>query len=62
MRKDVLENIYEDLRGFSVKLNVQYGRKASQPNRSSLEEDVIDGYQSWKTYSKVMIRFCCFGK
>jgi replicative DNA helicase len=48
-----LGNIYEDLRGLAGEVEVPIWT-ASQANRSSLEEDVIDASKVAEAYSKVM--------
>ena len=48
-----LGNIYEDLRGLAGECDVPIWT-ASQANRSSLEEDVIDASKVAEAYSKVM--------
>ena len=49
-----LGNIYEDLRGLAGEYELPIWT-ASQANRSSLEEDVIDASKVAEAYSKVMI-------
>ena len=53
-KRHVLENIYEDLRGLAGEIECPIWT-ASQANRSSLEEDVIDATKVAEAYSKVMI-------
>ena len=53
-KRHVLENIYEDLRGLAGEVECPIWT-ASQANRSSLEEDVIDATKVAEAYSKVMI-------
>ena len=53
-KRHVLENIYEDLRGLAGEMDCPIWT-ASQANRSSLEEDVIDASNVAEAYSKVMI-------
>ena len=53
-KRHVLENIYEDLRGLAGELDCPIWT-ASQANRSSLEEEVIDATKVAEAYSKVMI-------
>jgi len=53
-KRHVLENIYEDLRGLAGEMECPIWT-ASQANRSSLEEDVIDATKVAEAYSKVMI-------
>ena len=53
-KRHVLENIYEDLRGLAGEIVCPIWT-ASQANRSSLEEDVIDATKVAEAYSKVMI-------
>ena len=49
-----LGNIYEDLRGLAGEYDLPIWT-ASQANRSSLEEDIIDASKVAEAYSKVMI-------
>ncbi len=53
-KRFILENVYEDLRGMAGEYEVPIWT-ASQANRSSLEEDVIDASKVAEAYSKVMI-------
>ena len=53
-KRHVLENIYEDLRGLAGEMDCPIWT-ASQANRSSLEEEVIDATKVAEAYSKVMI-------
>jgi len=53
-KRHVLENIYEDLRGLAGEVEVPIWT-ASQANRSSLEEEIIDATKVAEAYSKVMI-------
>jgi hypothetical protein len=53
-KRHILENIYEDLRGLAGEYEVPIWT-ASQANRSSLEEEVIDASKVAEAYSKVMI-------
>ena len=53
-KRHVLENIYEDLRGLAGEYEVPIWT-ASQANRSSLEEEIIDASKVAEAYSKVMI-------
>ena len=53
-KRHVLENIYEDLRGLAGEIECPIWT-ASQANRSSLEEEVIDATKVAEAYSKVMI-------
>ena len=53
-KRFVLENVYEDLRGMAGEYEVPVWT-ASQANRSSLEEDIIDASKVAEAYSKVMI-------
>jgi hypothetical protein len=53
-KRHVLENIYEDLRGLAGEVEVPIWT-ASQANRSSLEEEIIDASKVAEAYSKVMI-------
>ena len=53
-KRHVLENIYDDLRGLAGEIECPIWT-ASQANRSSLEEDVIDATKVAEAYSKVMI-------
>jgi len=53
-KRHVLENIYEDLRGLAGEMECPIWT-ASQANRSSLEEEVIDATKVAEAYSKVMI-------
>ena len=53
-KRHVLENIYEDLRGLAGEVECPIWT-ASQANRSSLEEEVIDATKVAEAYSKVMI-------
>jgi replicative DNA helicase len=53
-KRHVLENIYEDLRGLAGELDCPVWT-ASQANRSSLEEEIIDATKVAEAYSKVMI-------
>jgi replicative DNA helicase len=48
-----LGNIYEDLRGLAGEMDIPIWT-ASQANRSSLDEDVIDASKVAEAYSKVM--------
>jgi len=48
-----LGNIYEDLRGLAGQLQVPIWT-ASQANRSSLEEDIIEAQKVAESYQKVM--------
>ena len=52
-KRHVLENIYEDLRGLAGEVEVPIWT-ASQANRSSLEEEIIDASKVAEAYSKVM--------
>jgi replicative DNA helicase len=53
-RRFVLENVYEDLRGLAGEVDIPIWT-ASQANRSSLEEDIIDATKVSESYAKVMI-------
>ena len=53
-KRHILENIYEDLRGLAGEIECPIWT-ASQANRSSLEEEVIDATKVAEAYSKVMI-------
>jgi replicative DNA helicase len=53
-KRHVLENIYEDLRGLAGEIECPIWT-ASQANRSSLEEEIIDASKVAEAYSKVMI-------
>ena len=53
-KRHILENIYEDLRGLAGEYEVPIWT-ASQANRSSLEEEIIDATKVAEAYSKVMI-------
>jgi len=53
-KRHILENIYEDLRGLAGEYDLPIWT-ASQANRSSLEEDIIDASKVAEAYSKVMI-------
>ena len=53
-KRHILENIYEDLRGLAGEYELPIWT-ASQANRSSLEEAVIDATKVAEAYSKVMI-------
>ena len=53
-KRHILENIYEDLRGLAGEYEVPIWT-ASQANRSSLEEEIIDASKVAEAYSKVMI-------
>ena len=53
-KRHILENIYEDLRGLAGEVECPIWT-ASQANRSSLEEEVIDATKVAEAYSKVMI-------
>jgi hypothetical protein len=53
-KRHILENIYEDLRGLAGEYDLPIWT-ASQANRSSLEEDIIDATKVAEAYSKVMI-------
>ena len=53
-KRHVLENIYEDLRGLAGEIECPIWT-ASQANRSSLEEEIIDATKVAEAYSKVMI-------
>jgi len=53
-KRHVLESIYEDLRGLAGEYEMPIWT-ASQANRSSLEEDVIDASKVAESYAKVMI-------
>jgi len=53
-KRYILENIYEDLRGLAGEYDLPIWT-ASQANRSSLEEDIIDATKVAEAYSKVMI-------
>ena len=53
-RRFVLENVYEDLRGLAGEVDIPIWT-ASQANRSSLEEDIIDASKVSESYAKVMI-------
>ena len=53
-KRHILENIYEDLRGLAGEVEVPIWT-ASQANRSSLEEEIIDASKVAEAYSKVMI-------
>ena len=53
-KRHILENIYEDLRGLAGEVEVPIWT-ASQANRSSLEEEIIDATKVAEAYSKVMI-------
>jgi len=53
-KRFVLEGVYEDLRGMAGEYDLPVWT-ASQANRSSLEEDVIDASKVAEAYSKVMI-------
>ena len=53
-KRHILENIYEDLRGLAGEIDCPIWT-ASQANRSSLEEEVIDATKVAEAYSKVMI-------
>ena len=53
-KRHILENIYEDLRGLAGEYELPIWT-ASQANRSSLEEEVIDATKVAEAYSKVMI-------
>ena len=53
-KRHILESIYEDLRGLAGEFNIPIWT-ASQANRSSLEEDIIDATKVAEAYSKVMI-------
>ena len=53
-KRFVLESIYEDLRALAGELNLPIWT-ASQANRSSLEEEVIDATKVSESYSKIMI-------
>ena len=53
-KRFILENVYEDLRGMAGEYEVPVWT-ASQANRSSLEEDIIDASKVAEAYSKVMI-------
>ena len=56
-KRHVLENIYEDLRGLAGEIECPIWT-ASQANRSSLEEEIIDATKVAEAYSKVMIATC----
>ena len=49
-----LENIYEDLRGMAGELEIPVWT-ASQANRASLEDDVIEAHRIAESYNKIMI-------
>ena len=51
--RHALGNIYEDLRGLAGEMNIPIWT-ASQANRSSLEEDVIEATKVAESYQKVM--------
>ena len=53
-KRHILENIYEDLRGLAGEIECPIWT-ASQANRSSLEEEIIDATKVAEAYSKVMI-------
>jgi len=53
-KRHILENIYEDLRGLAGEYELPIWT-ASQANRSSLEEEIIDATKVAEAYSKVMI-------
>ena len=53
-KRFVLESIYEDLRALAGESNLPIWT-ASQANRSSLEEEVIDATKVSEAYSKIMI-------
>jgi len=53
-KRFVLESIYEDLRALAGEFNLPIWT-ASQANRSSLEEEVIDATKVSESYSKIMI-------
>ena len=53
-RRFVLENVYEELRGLAGEVDIPIWT-ASQANRSSLEEDIIDATKVSESYAKVMI-------
>lgn len=53
-KRHELEGIYEDLRGLAGEYDVPVWT-ASQANRSSLEEDVIDASKIAESYGKVMV-------
>ena len=53
-KRFVLEGVYEDLRGMAGEYDLPIWT-ASQANRSSLEEDIIDASKVAEAYSKVMI-------
>ena len=53
-KRYILENIYEDLRGLAGEYDLPIWT-ASQANRSSLEEEIIDATKVAEAYSKVMI-------
>ena len=53
-KRHILENIYEDLRGLAGEYDLPIWT-ASQANRSSLEEEIIDATKVAEAYSKVMI-------
>jgi replicative DNA helicase len=52
-KRHALGNIYEDLRGLAGEMDIPCWT-ASQANRSSLEEDIIDASKVSEDYSKVM--------
>jgi len=53
-KRFVLESIYEDLRALAGEANIPIWT-ASQANRSSLEEEIIDATKVSEAYSKIMI-------
>ncbi len=53
-KRHVLEGIYEDLRGLAGEYEVPVWT-ASQANRNSLEEDIIDASKVAESYGKVMV-------
>lgn len=53
-KRYVLENLYEDLRSLAGELQIPIWT-ASQANRSSLENDIIEADKISEAYSKVMI-------
>ena len=53
-KRFVLESIYEDLRALAGEMDLPIWT-ASQANRSSLEEEVIDATKVSESYSKIMI-------
>jgi len=53
-KRHILESIYEDLRGLAGEFDTPVWT-ASQANRSSLEEEIIDASKVAESYAKVMI-------